>query len=107
MGTHPNVLERDIDAELLVTDRTGYRYDCLRYARRILMNLRNAGQFDGLPTFMQFEQIRLLRPRRASYEIMMYDRFRNFDVVTRHGGDIEIAREIGELVAEPLTVSLI
>jgi hypothetical protein len=95
MGTHPDVLERDIEAELLMTDRVGYRYECLSYAGRILRNLRNARQFDGLPTFGQFEQLRMLRPRRAGYEMMMYDRFRNIDVITRYGGDIEIAREIG------------
>lgn len=101
-GTHPDLLEREIDVELRVADRAGYRQDCLRYARRILMNLRNAGQFEGLPTFVQLEQIRLLRPGRASYEMMMYDRFRNFEVVTRYGGDLDIAREIGRLLAKYL-----
>ncbi|KAN0122039.1 hypothetical protein V8E51_000365 [Hyaloscypha variabilis] len=94
MGTHPDLLERDIEAELLMTERVGYRYECLSYAGRILRNLRNARQFDGLPTYGQFEQLRRLRPRRAGYEMMMYDRFRNIDVITRYGGDIEIAREI-------------
>ena len=95
MGTHPDLLERDIEAELLMTERVGYRYECLSYAGRILRNLRNARQLDGLPTFGQFEQLRMLRLRRAGYEMMMYDRFRNFDVITRYGGDIDIAREIG------------
>jgi len=98
MGTHLDLLEREIDAELLISDRIGYRYECLRCARRILTNLRNSRQFDGLPTFAQLEQMRMLRPQRAGYEMMMYDRFRNFDVVTRFGGDIDIAREIGGLL---------
>lgn len=83
MGTHPDV-----------------KHDCLLYAQRILANLRNAGQFAGLPTFAQFEQIRMLRPGQARYEMMMYDRFRNLDVVSRFGGDVDIAREIGTLLAE-------
>jgi hypothetical protein len=99
-GTHPGVLNREIDAELLVAERTGYRQEYLHYAQRILRNLRNAGQFDGLPTFEQFEQINLIRQTRARYEMTMYDRFRNFDVVTMYGGDIDIAREIGKLLAE-------
>ncbi|KAE9381932.1 hypothetical protein N431DRAFT_506598, partial [Stipitochalara longipes BDJ] len=102
MGIHPGLLEREIDAELLMIDRTGYRSECLRCAWRILTNLRNTGQFDGLPTVRQFEQIRLLRPGRASYEIMMYDRFRNFDIVTRYGGDIDMARDIGWFLLDHL-----
>jgi len=80
-----------------MTDRAGYRYECLRCARRILSNLRNARQFDGLPSFVQLEQMRTLRDWRAEYKMMMYDRFRSFDVVTRYRGDIDIAREIGKL----------
>ncbi len=53
-----------------------------------------------MPTVVQLEQLRLLRPGRARYEMMMYDRFRNFDIVTRYGGDIDIAREIGKLLLE-------
>jgi len=99
MGCHPDYLEREIETELLLTNSNGYTYACLGYARRILRNLRNSGQFDGLPTCNQFEQINLVRPRRARYEMMMYNRFGSFDVVTRYGGDIDIAREIGEQLA--------
>jgi hypothetical protein len=102
MGSHPDLLEREIREELLVANRNDYKHHCLLYAQRILRNLRNAGQFAGLPTFAQFEHIRILRPRRARYEMMMYDRFRNFDVVSRFGGDVDIAREIGILLAEYL-----
>ncbi len=42
----------------------------------------------------------MLRLRQARYEIMIYDRFRDFDVVSRHGRDIDIAREIGKLLAK-------
>jgi hypothetical protein len=56
-------------------------------------------------TYNQLEQIDLTRPRRARYEIMMYDRFRSFDVVTLYGGYIDIAREIGELLAKYPVVS--
>jgi hypothetical protein len=83
-----------------VAERTRYRHGYLRYAQRILRNLRNSGQFDGLPTVPQFEQINLIRQTRVRYEMMVYDRFRNFDVVARYGGDIDIAREIGKLLAE-------
>jgi hypothetical protein len=100
MGTHPDVLEREIHEELLMSNRNDYKHDCLVYAQRILRNLRNAGQLAGLPTFTQFEDIRLHRPRQARYEMMMHDRFRDFDVVSRFGGDIDIAREIGTLLAE-------
>ena len=100
MGTHPDVLEREINEQLFVARRNDYKHDCVLYAQRILANLRNAGQFAGLPTFAQFEQIRMLRPGRARYEMIIYDRFRNLDVVSRFGGDVDIAREIGTLLAE-------
>jgi hypothetical protein len=100
MGCHPDLLDRKIEAELLVNDNTGYTQLCLRYARRILINLRNSGRFDGLPTFLQFEQINLIRPRLARYEMMMYDRFRNFEMVSRYGRDIDISREIGKRLAK-------
>lgn len=78
----------------------GYSAECIRFARRILMNLRNAGQFEGLPPYLQMDQFASDRPRQAGYENMMYDRFANIDNFRRYGEDIDIAREIGKLMTK-------
>ena len=95
MGLHPVVLERQINSELL-DNNNRYAELCLRYGQRILRNLRNARQFNGLPTYDQFEQFSLFQSGLARFEMMMYTRFRDFSVVDRYGGDIDIARDIGE-----------
>jgi hypothetical protein len=95
-GRHPEALGRIIQSELLQTPSGSIDYHVLNFARRLLDNIRRAGQFQGLPSFTEFQQINAVRPDLARFENMMRYRFMEHGFVCRYGMDDDIAREIGK-----------
>ncbi len=95
-GCHPEVLDREIESEMRIGTNSDYKFLFLRYARRILTNLRRSSQLGGLPTLAEYEKIYVVRSQRRGFEVMMYKRFTVDGLISRYGMDDEIAREIGE-----------
>ncbi|CZR62992.1 uncharacterized protein PAC_12889 [Phialocephala subalpina] len=97
-GFHPDHLELQVRRELSRSSTSSYRYLFLDSALRILTNMRRSNQFGGLPTLAEYERIIVIRPRRRSFEMMMYERFTDPAVVRQYGGDYGMSLEAGKPV---------
>lgn len=95
-GHHPDIIDAEVSSEILRNDGSDYKVLFLNYTRRILANLRLANQFGGLPTLVEYAEITDIRGRLGRFQIMMYERFTDSDILRRYGMDREIVREMGK-----------
>lgn len=73
-------------------DRAQY----LRAASRIIRNLRRAGRFDELPSYVQYEALRGDAGQREEFGRVMRERFGDTEALRRDAVDEDIAGEVGE-----------
>lgn len=98
-GVHPENLEREIENDMRGSPMRPDRAQCLRAASRIIRNLRRAGRFDELPSYVQYMTLRDDVGQREEFGRLMRERFSDVETLRRDAIDEEIAAEVrvGEL----------
>jgi len=91
LGVHPQVLDGSIRKQLRLSLGSYYCLSYLLYALRILRNLCSNNVFINLPIASQYRELKKDRFLLARFEIDMYKRYRDLDLLRREGtdGDIE------------------
>lgn len=63
----------------------GYSPKLLEWCLLILDNLRNAGQFAGLPSMVEYESFQTVTVEMGSFRTQMQGRFANEDIIDQYG----------------------
>ncbi|KUJ09383.1 uncharacterized protein LY89DRAFT_741097 [Mollisia scopiformis] len=94
MGFHPEVIDSEICSEILSNEGSDYKTMFLKYARRILVNLRTSSILGHVPTIAEYNVIAIVQDQRVRFQMMMYERLQDSRLVNQYGMDDEIAREL-------------
>ena len=100
LGLHPKQLERELDKSLrmLHDAEDDYRTLLRSTCQRILDNLEGEDLFKELPTVAVYDKLVGVPGKKAKFEIMMYNRFEDGEVLKEKARDDEMESDMGEFL---------